>query len=231
MGERLFHLGAAIFRGWGRIATVIVSAAALIGATAPAAEAATNTLRQTTRHVRTHHRRTKRPATHHSPSAPAQCANANASATSASVDAIRAAVVCLINQQRSKRGLPALTVSSQLNQSAQAWNDAMVATGNFTHGPGDAFATRISAAGYDWQYAGENIAAGFLTPGAAIRAWMGSPDHCRNILDPHFRNVGTGVSAGSTGGYGSGTWTQDFGLLMSQSPLSSNTGPQRGCPY
>jgi uncharacterized protein YkwD len=146
---------------------------------------------------------------------------------------MRAAVVCLINQQRRDNGLPSLTVSPSLNHSAQGWTGVMVATGNFTHGPGTAFASRISAAGYDWQSAGENIATGYSTPRQVVAAWMASTDHCRNILDPSFRNVGTGEIPAAVGGFGSGpaTWTQDFGLLMSQSPLSGNDGPQSGCPY
>jgi uncharacterized protein YkwD len=180
------------------------------------------------RHTKVH--RTRRRLTHRA-TAPAQCANANAAATSASVDAMRAAVVCLINQRRSERGLPSLTVSSRLNSSAQAWNNVMVSANIFTHGTN--FAGRISAVGYDWQYAGENIATGYPTPSAVVRAWMASPDHCRNILDPHFRNVGTGESPAGIASQQSGraTWTQDFGLQMGQSPPSSHTGPQNGCPY
>lgn len=161
----------------------------------------------------------------------AQCANANVPATSASVDAMRAAVVCLINQQRNRRGLPSLSVSPRLNSSAQGWNSVMVSTDIFTHGTN--FAERISAVGYDWQYAGENIATGYPTPAAVVSAWMASPDHCRNILDPHFRNVGTGESPAGIASEqsGSATWTQDFGLLMSQSAPSGNTGPQNACPH
>ena len=202
-------------------------AAALTGATAPAAGATTHSKR----HARVHHRSPKRRVTHHAPAAPAPCVNANIPATSASVDAMRAAVVCLVNQQRSKHGLPGLTASAQLNSSAQAWNNAMVAANIFTHGTN--FAGRIGATGYNWQYAGENIATGYPTPSAVVTAWMASPDHCRNILDPHFRNVGTGESPAGIASEQSGasTWTQDFGLLMSQSPLSGSTGPQNGCPY
>jgi uncharacterized protein YkwD len=180
-----------------------------------------------TRHAKVHHRRrTKRRV-----AARAQCAGANISATSASVDAMRAAVVCLINQQRNRRGLPSLSVSSQLNSSAQRWNSVMVSTDIFTHGTN--FAGRISAVGYNWQYAGENIATGYPTPAAVVSAWMASPDHCRNILDPHFRNVGTGESPAGIASEqsGSATWTQDFGLLMSQSAPSGNTAPQNACPY
>lgn len=159
------------------------------------------------------------------------CTNADALASSASVAAMDAAVSCLINQQRVAHGLFALSVSSRLTSSAQSWNSGMVASGDFTHGSN--FAGRISAVGYDWQTAGENIATGFGTPRSVVTAWMASPDHCQNILNPSFRNMGTAETAASVGSWASGpaTWTQDFGLLMTQTPLSGNHGPQNGCPY
>ncbi len=146
---------------------------------------------------------------------------------------MRAAVVCLVNQQRRQHGLPALATSDQLNRSAQAWTSVMVLSGQFTHGPGDAFAKRISAAGYNWQTAGENIATGFPTPRSVVAAWMASTDHCRNILDPAFKDVGTGESNSAVGTAASGpaTWTQDFGLQLGQSAPSHNQGPMNGCPY
>ena len=142
-------------------------------------------------------------------------------------------MVCLIDQARISRQLPPLRTSPLLNHSAQSWTDVMVATGNFSHGPGNAFALRISAAGYDWQAAGENIASGYPTPRSVVRAWMASSDHCHNILDPFFRDVGTGVNTGSVPGVSSGpaTWTQDFALSAHQSALSGNRGPMNGCPY
>jgi uncharacterized protein YkwD len=159
------------------------------------------------------------------------CAYADVSATSGTISEMRTAVVCLINRQRNLHGLPSLQASARLNRSAQNWNQWMVATGNFTHGSD--FAARISAVGYDWQTAGENIATGFVTPRDVVNAWMASPDHCRNILDPTFRNVGTGVSPAAVGTWATqpSTWTQDFGLLMSQNAPSGNSGPQNGCPY
>ena len=159
------------------------------------------------------------------------CAYSDVPAAAAAGSQMRAAVVCLINQQRTMRGLPSLGVSAKLNRSAQGWNQWMVSTGNFTHGSD--FASRISAVGYDWQTAGENIATGFATPRSVVNAWMASADHCRNILDPSFRDVGTGVTPAAVGTWASrpSTWTQDFGLLMSQSPPSGKTGPQTGCPY
>ena len=42
---------------------------------------------------------------------------------------------------------------------------------------------------------------------------MASPDHCRNILDPSFRDAGVGVARGfPLGGHSAGaTYTVDFG--------------------
>jgi uncharacterized protein YkwD len=144
---------------------------------------------------------------------------------------MRRAVVCLINQERTSRGLPALKASPLLNLSAQGWTNVMVSTGNFWHGVD--FATRITAVGFIWQDAGENIATGFQTPQDVVSAWMASPDHCQNILDPLYTKVGTGLSRHAVGNFASGpsTWTQDFALPMLGKAPSNNYGPQRGCPY
>lgn len=159
------------------------------------------------------------------------CANANAVVGQASVQALRVAVVCLINDQRTSRHLPELHASKLLDHSAQDWTNAMVSSDVFSHGAN--FAGRISAAGYVWRSAGENIATGFQTPRGVVNAWMASTGHCQNILNPTYGNVGTGASARAVRGWatGSGTWTQDFALSMFQSPPSANWGPADGCPY
>ncbi len=159
------------------------------------------------------------------------CANANTRATAAPAAVIRTAVVCLINKQRTSRGLPALRASTLLNRSAQGWTNAMVAGDFFSHGTD--FAARIRAVGLNWSAAGENIASGFPTPNAVVNAWMASTGHCRNILSPSYADVGTGVSPHPVAGYASGpsTWTQDFALPMGAAAPSRNRGPADGCPY
>lgn len=159
----------------------------------------------------------------------ATCANANVPAARAAASTMRAAVVCLVNQQRRLRHLPMLHVSARLNRSAQSWTNQMVRTGVFSHGAN--FAGRISASGYQWSFAGENIAAGFRTPFAVVRGWMASFGHCQNILDPDFGNIGTGVSPRPLGPFGGATWTQDFGLWAGLFPPSGNDAPMRHCPY
>ena len=159
------------------------------------------------------------------------CPNANAAVGRASVQALRTAVVCLINQQRTSRHLPPLRASRLLDHSAQNWTNAMVASDVFSHGTN--FAARISAVGYVWRAAGENIATGFQTPRGVVNAWMASTGHCQNILNPNYGNVGTGISSHPVRGWatGAGTWTQDFALSMFKSPPSGNWGPADGCPY
>jgi uncharacterized protein YkwD len=158
------------------------------------------------------------------------CPSRNASAASAPLKAMRAALVCLVNQQRTERGLPALRISSKLTTVAERWSRVMVARDDFSHAR---FVARLGAAHYDWQRAAENIATGYPSPAAVVAGWMASPGHCRNILDPAFRDVGTGEAPAPVPGWATGpaTWTQDFGLLANQSAPSSNNGPAARCPY
>lgn len=163
------------------------------------------------------------------PRAHRSCAKADTPAIAASKQATRAAVVCLINQQRAVHALPALHANFMLDRSAQLWTNVIVATGRFTHGSN--FAARITAAGFNWSAAGENIASGFQTPRQVVRAWMANTGHCENILDPTYHDVGTGVSTHRLGQIGPSTWTQDFGLWMGHAAPSANHGPANGCPY
>jgi hypothetical protein len=135
-----------------------------------------------------------------------------------------AAVNCLINQERVKFGLPPLNISGELTQSAQDWSDHLASTNNFFHGN---VTGRIAAAGYDWGEAGEDLAGGYDTPRDVVAGWMGSQEHCQNILWPDYRDMGGGVNAYP----GGPIWNEDFGLLISANPPSGNFHPERGCPY
>ena len=92
---------------------------------------------------------------------------------------------------------------------------------------------RLAAAGVKFRIAGENIATGQRTPQQVVSAWMGSLDHCQNILSPVYTQVGTGISLLPVLGYATGpsTWTQDFALPVGQRAPSENWAPADGCPY
>jgi uncharacterized protein YkwD len=159
------------------------------------------------------------------------CPNANRPSVRSTIATMRAAVVCLINEQRAAHRLPPLRANNRLDNSAQSWSNRMVATHTFTHGAN--FAARISAAGFRWSSAGENIATGFMTPRQVVNGWMASTGHCENILSPTYRDVGTGVNRHAIGGYATGpsTWTQDFALPMGKRAPSRSFGPMSRCPY
>jgi uncharacterized protein YkwD len=159
-----------------------------------------------------------------------RCDGAAAAAVRLRLSTARSAVDCLINKQRVDHGLPALRHSSRLSQAAQHWSDTLVTIDAFTHGN---FAGRILAAGVNFRFAGENIGTGQATPSQIVSAWMASTDHCRNILDPDFSELGLGMSAHPVIGFATGpaTWTADFALPFGHRPPARNWAPANGCPY
>lgn len=121
-------------------------------------------------------------------------------------------VLALINQERTSRGIPALTSNTRLRNAAlghsqdMACNDFISHTGSDGSSPGD----RITAAGYDFSTWGENIAAGYTTPASVVEAWMDSTGHRANILNPGFTEIGIGYAYNSASFYDH-YWTTDFG--------------------
>lgn len=67
---------------------------------------------------------------------------------------------------------------------------------------------RMRRAGYRYRYAGENIAAGYVTPESVVNAWLRSPGHCRVLMSKRYRELGVGIAKG---GYYGTYWTQDYG--------------------
>lgn len=159
------------------------------------------------------------------------CIGANVPVIRLPLRVAQAAVACLVNRERVAHGLPSLRVSAKLNRVAEGWSRAMVASQQFGHGPN--FTGRLNAVGYDWQMAGENVATGQRTPAAVVSGWMGSLGHCENILNPAFRDMGSGETPAPVLGVATtpATWTEDFGLTMADSPASENMAPYQGCPY
>ncbi len=111
------------------------------------------------------------------------------------LDVIRARVVALHNQYRTAHGLSPLTVSSNLNNAAQAHADDMAIHRKLDHtgSDGSESGDRITRAGYAWSLEGENIEWGSTTADAVMAVWLNSPGHLANIRR-QFRNIGVGRS-------------------------------------
>jgi uncharacterized protein YkwD len=132
----------------------------------------------------------------------ASCASASASAASVPAPTAGAAVRCLVNAERTSRGLPALAPSDRLSAAAGAHSADMVARRFFDHvSPGGATLTdRVRRAGYPGRTLGEDIGWGTYelgSPAAIVRAWMHSPPHRAVILSPRFREIGVGIALGT----------------------------------
>ncbi len=159
------------------------------------------------------------------------CPGAGTSAKRQSSASIRSAIVCLIARRRAADDLPPLRESASLDRSAQAWTNAMVSRGYFSHGT--SLGARISAAGFRWASAGEDIATGLQTPRAVVNTWMHSLGHCQVILDPSFAFVGIGVNRHPVPGYARrpATWTLDAALPSGMRAPSGNWAPANSCPH
>lgn len=106
-------------------------------------------------------------------------------------------VINLINQERTSRGVPALKIDIDLNQAAGLKSKDMINRNYFDHyayglSPWDF----IKNSGYNYLYAGENLAMDFNTSEGVVKAWMNSPTHRDNILNPDFTETGIGVIKG-----------------------------------
>ncbi|KQY87832.1 serine protease [Paenibacillus sp. Root52] len=113
-------------------------------------------------------------------------------------------VVKLVNAERAKAGLNALTSDALLDKVALAKAKDMSDNNYFAHQSptyGSPF-DMMKQFGVTYSYAGENIAQGQKTPQEVVTAWMNSEGHRANVLNKNFTQIGVG--------YYNGYWAQEF---------------------
>ena len=123
-----------------------------------------------------------------------------------SVRAYEQEVIRLVNVERAKAGLKALTEDWELSRVARYKSQDMHDLRYFSHNSptyGSPF-DMMKAFGIRYRTAGENIAMGYRTPAAVVQGWMNSPGHRANILNASYTKIGVGYVA--SGNY----WTQHF---------------------
>lgn len=101
--------------------------------------------------------------------------------------------VARINELRASKGLGTLTVDGELVGIARGWAGQMAAAGAISHNP--SFARQVDA---DWEKLGENVGVGG-TVDSLMTAFINSPGHYANLVDPAFTHVGVGVVRGGDG--------------------------------
>lgn len=156
------------------------------------------------------------------PRAGGVCGASDAKAGEASQRALASSTVCLLNRERTSRGLRPLRVNHRLSAAARRHTNDMVRRRYFAHdsrSDGTSIG-RIRRSGYlsgarSWMV-GENLAWGSgdrSTPHNIVDAWMHSPGHRQNILTGRFREIGIGVAsrAPSSVSSAAATYTTTFG--------------------
>ena len=117
-----------------------------------------------------------------------------------------AQVVSLVNAERAKQGLSALTVSTKVQQAAQTRAGELKTSFSHTRPSGASCFTALTEAGVSYTRAGENIAYGQSSPAAVVQAWMNSSGHRANILSRDFTTIGVGYTVVN----GTAYWSQFF---------------------
>ncbi|MEQ1873046.1 MAG: CAP domain-containing protein [Ilumatobacteraceae bacterium] len=115
--------------------------------------------------------------------------------------AVSVECTALTNAHRAAAGVAPVTISVSLNAAAQGHSQYQAAALTMTHtsANGSSPGTRITNAGYIWRAWGENVAFGQWDCAAVIAAWMNSPGHRTNMLNPVYTNIGIGMAIGSNG--------------------------------
>lgn len=137
-------------------------------------------------------------------------------------------VIRLTNVEREKQGLPPVSEDPRLNAAAQAKAQNMFEENYWAHysPSGKDPWGFINGAGYEFSYAGENLAKSFYESDEVVKAWMASKTHKENILNKHYSNIGIAVVEGTLNGEKTTLVVQEFGrpvdVAVAQAPSEAN---------
>jgi uncharacterized protein YkwD len=156
----------------------------------------------------------------------AACKNANLVPTNANRLVVESSLRCLVNAERTARGLKPLKAERHLRAAALTHARDMVVKGYFGHvdkaGRGATARVRLTGyfAGYSRFFNLENIGfgfgAGFGNPAGILNQWMHNLAHRLVVIDPRVREFGVGVAIGlpQPGGASrpGATWAMEEGV-------------------
>ena len=142
----------------------------------------------------------------------------------------------LTNAERSKINLNGLNYNDELAAAAKQKAEDMFAKDYWSHyGPaGETPWQFILASGYQYEYAGENLAKNFMFSDGVVKAWLDSTTHRDNLLRSEYTDVGFAVVNGILNGEETTLVVQMFGkplyskdTVASQRPKSETVVAQK----
>lgn len=103
------------------------------------------------------------------------------------------------NAARASDDLSSLKPSALLGAAARDKANDMAKNGYFAHTSPTGVTPWywFQKVGYNFEYAGENLAINFIDSQDVMNAWMNSPEHRANILDSHFTQIGIATAEGT----------------------------------
>lgn len=127
----------------------------------------------------------------------------------------------LTNQDRAKNGIQELVTDSTLARAAQLKAEDMAAKGYFAHVDPEGHEPWywLDRVGYEYGYAGENLAVKFTDSEDVEEAWMNSPTHRANIVKAQYTRIGIGVAQGRYKGEET-TFVVQFFATPAQAPVA-----------
>lgn len=145
------------------------------------------------------------------------CFLANSVLASSSIT--KESIISLVNQSRKESNIGALEENEKLDQAAKEKLEDMFKNNYFSHNSPSGVTPWfwIEKAEYDYHYAGENLALGFASVESEHKAWMESPSHRKNILNPNYKEIGVAVGEGKINNNVVTVAVQMFGARMENS--------------
>lgn len=139
----------------------------------------------------------------------------------AQADDVQSRVLALVNEARAKprrcgtesfAATRPIQLSARLQAVAAAHAADMANHNYFDHAGRDGkhVEERASSGGYRWRHIGENIAAGHTQAEAAMQDWLGSPEHCANVMSPAYTEMGSAFAVNNSSSAGI-YWVKVFG--------------------
>lgn len=141
------------------------------------------------------------------------------------IDVSKSVLLTLTNNQRVNNGISILRENAKLNQAAYLKAKDMLDYDYFAHTSpsGKSPWYWLDLVGYNYQYAGENLAIDFLDSEQLFQAWYASSTHRANIINPKFNDIGIAVVKGEFKGRETTVVVQYFGTEIPVQTVQAKT--------
>lgn len=131
-------------------------------------------------------------------------------------DISRIALINYVNEERESLGLSILKNNPKLDEAAYLKAKDILDKDYFSHQSPEGITPWhwFKEAGYKYRFAGENLAIGFIDSEEVNQAWLDSPSHKENIVNPNYKEIGIATMTGNFNGKETTVVVQLFGTLQ-----------------